>query len=268
VSAAAHRAGTPLRLISHQFRYDQKVFWRNPASVFFTVLLPVIFLVIFNLIFGNERIEELGGIKTSTYYIPAIITLAVVSATTVSLAISLAVDRENGILKRTRGTPLPAWIFFAGRIGNSLVISILMLVFLTALGRIAYGAEIPWERTPAVLATLAVGAAAFSALGIALTAAIPSEDAAPAVTNVTVLPLYFLSGVFIPESEIPNGVLSFADAFPIRHFFEAFFTAYAPTTVGSGFEWGHLAVVGAWGIAGLLIAIRTFRWAPREESGR
>jgi ABC-2 type transport system permease protein len=264
VTVLAHTAWAPVRLISHQFRYDQKTFWRDPASVFFTVLLPVIFLVIFNLIFGNETIEELGGIKTSTYYIPAIITLAVVSATTVSLAISLSVDRENGILKRSRATPLPAWIFFGGRIGNSLVVSILMLLFLTALGRIAYDAEIPWERAPAVLVTLAVGAGAFSALGIALTAAIPSQDAAPAVTNVTVLPLYFLSGVFIPESEIPEGVLSFADAFPVRHFFEAFFTAYAPTTAGAGFEWGHLGIVAAWGVAGLLIAVRTFRWAPRE----
>jgi ABC-2 type transport system permease protein len=265
VSAHSNAARRPVRLISHQFRFDQKTFWRDPASVFFTVLLPVIFLVIFNLIFGNETIEELGGIKTSTYYIPAIITLAIVSATTVSLAIALSVDRENGILKRVRATPLPASTFFAGRIGNSLVVSILMLAVLTALGRIAYGAEIPWERAPAVLVTLAVGAAAFSALGIALTAAIPSQDAAPAITNVTVLPLYFLSGVFIPESEIPDGVLSFADAFPIRHFFEAFFTAYAPTTTGSGFEWGDLGIVAAWGAAGLLIAVRTFRWAPRER---
>jgi ABC-2 type transport system permease protein len=78
-----------------------------------------------------------------------------------------------------------------------------------------------------------------------------------------VLPLYFLSGVFIPESEIPSGVLQVADVFPIRHFFEAFFTAWNPNTVGAGFEWGHLAVVAAWGLAGLAIAIRTFRWMPK-----
>jgi ABC-2 type transport system permease protein len=247
----------------HQFRFDQKTFWRNPASVFFTVLLPVIFLLIFATIFGNERIEELGGVKTTTYYVPAIITLAVVSATMQSLAISLTVDRERGLLKRTRGTPLPSRVFIAGRIGNSIVVSVLMLVVLAALGRLVYGVEIPWERLPAVLVTLAVGAAAFSCLGIAITAAIPSEDAAAPVTNVAVLPLYFLSGVFIPESEIPSGVLQVADVFPIRHFFEAFFTAWNPNTVGAGFEWGHLAVVAAWGLAGLAIAIRTFRWMPK-----
>lgn len=250
-------------LALHQFRFDQKTFWRNPASVFFTVMLPLIFLLIFATIFGNDRIEELGGVKTTTYYVPAIISLAVVSAAMQSLAISLTVDRENGLLKRTRGTPLPSWVFIAGRIGNSCVVSVLMLALLAGLGRLLYGVAIPWERLPAVLVTLAVGAACFCCLGIAITAAIPSEDAAAPITNVAVLPLYFLSGVFIPESEIPAGVLHVADAFPIRHFFEAFFVAWDPRTVGAGFEWGHLGVVAAWGIAGLGIAIRTFRWEPR-----
>jgi ABC-2 type transport system permease protein len=255
---------TGAALVVHQFRFDQKCFWRNPAAVFFTVALPLIFLVIFNGIFGNDTIEELGGLKTSTYYIPAILTLAVVSATLQSVAIRLATDRESGILKRGRGTPLPQWAFFAGRFGNAIVISVLMLVVVAVIGRLIYDVEIPWERLPAVLITLAVGAASFCALGVALSAAIPSEDAAPAITNVAVLPLYFLSGVFIPETEIPEGVLQFADLFPIRHFFEAFFAAYT-TTSGSGIEWGHLAVVLACGALGLALAIRYFRWVPRRS---
>jgi len=250
-------------LVAHQFRFDQKTFWRNPASVFFTVLLPVMFLLIFATIFGNDTIEQLGGIKTTTYYVPAIITLAVVSATMQSLAISLTVDRENGLLKRTRGTPLPAWVFIAGRVGNSIVVSVLSLIVVALIGRILYGVEIPFERLPAVIVALLVGAASFCCLGFALTAAIPSEDAAAPISNAALLPLYFLSGIFIPETEIPEGVLKFADLFPIRHFFEAFFTAWNPTTTGAGFAWDQLAIVAAWGVAGLLIAIRTFRWEPR-----
>ncbi len=250
-------------LVAHQFRFDQKTFWRNPASVFFTVLLPVMFLLIFATIFGNDKIEELGGIKTTTYYVPAIITLAVVSATMQSLAISLTVDRENGLLKRTRGTPLPTWVFIAGRVGNSMVVSVLSLIVVALIGRILYGVEIPFERLPAVIVALLVGAASFCCLGFALTAAIPTEDAAAPISNAALLPLYFLSGIFIPETEIPDDVLKFADLFPIRHFFEAFFTAWSPTTTGAGFEWGQLAIVAAWGVAGLLIAMRTFRWEPR-----
>ncbi|HEX6587307.1 MAG TPA: ABC transporter permease [Solirubrobacterales bacterium] len=252
-----------MNLVLHQFRFDQKVFWRNPASVFFTVLLPLIFLFIFATIFGNEEIEE-RGVQTTTYYVPAIISLAVISATTVSLAINLTEDRERGLLKRVRGTPLPPTVFVAGRVGNALVISVLMVILVAILGRVVYDVSLPDQTIPAVLVTLAVGAFAFSCLGFALTAMIPSEDAAPAVTNAIMLPLYFVSGVFIPDSEIPPGVLQVADVFPVRHFFEAFFAAWDPNTTGSGLELGHLAIVAGWGVLGLLLALRFFRWEPRR----
>jgi len=253
-----------IALALHQFRYDQKVFWRNPASVFFTVMLPLIFLFIFATIFGNDEIED-RGVKTTTYYVPAIIALAIISASTQSLAINLTEDRERGLLKRVRGTPLPVPVFVAGRVGNSLLIALLMLVVVAALGRLVYGVSIPTTTTiPAVLVTVAVGAFAFCCLGFAMTTIIPSEDAAPAITNALILPLYFISGIFIPDSEIPSGVLQVADVFPIRPFFEAFFTAWDPNTTGSGLELGHLAVVAAWGVAGLVVSVLFFRWEPRR----
>ncbi len=167
-------------------------------------------------------------------------------------------------MKRVRGTPLPPSVFVAGRVGNSLVISLILVVLVSVIGAVFYGVSIPIETMPAVVVTLAVGAASFCCLGFALAAVIPSEDAAPAVTNAIVFPLYFLSGVFVPEDEIPNGVLHIADIFPVRHFFEAFFTAWDPNTTGAGFELGDLAVVAAWGVFGLLIAVRFFRWEPRR----
>ena len=253
-----------LALVAHQFRYDQKTFWRNPASVFFTVAFPVILLLIFATVFGDETVDVQGGIETTTYYVPAIITLAVISATMQSLAMSLVIAREDGRLKRGRGTPMPSWVFIAGRVGNSIVVALLMLSLIAALGRLAYGVPIPWERLPVIVVTLVVGAASFCCLGIALTAAIPSQDAAAPIVNALLLPLYFLSGVFIPSDELPSGVIHFADAFPIRHFFEAFFNAYVQTGGGAGFEWGNLAAVAAWGLAGLLLAARYFRWSPRS----
>jgi ABC-2 type transport system permease protein len=251
-------------LALHEFRFAQKVFWRNPASVFFTALLPVLFLLIFATIFGDQHIDELDGLKVTTYYIPAIVTLAVISATMVNLAMNVTIAREAGLLKRGRGTPLPPWVFIAGRIGNAIVISAVMVVVVTLIGKLLYDAPIPWERIPAVIVTLVVGAASFCCLGLAMTAIIPSREAASAITNAITLPLYFLSGIFIPENEIPDGVLSFANHFPVRDFFQAFFSAYSPNTVGSGFEWGDLAVVAIWGLAGFLIALRFFRWTPRH----
>lgn len=254
----------PVAMVLHEFRFAQKVFWRNPASVFFTALLPVVFLLIFATIFGGEEIEELGGVKVTTYYIPAIVTLAVISATMVNLSMNVTIAREEGLLKRGRGTPLPPWVFIAGRVGNAVVISAVMVVLVTAIGKLLYGAPVPWDRIPAVIVTLVVGAATFCCLGLALTVVVPSREAVSAITNGITLPLYFLSGIFIPENEIPDGVLSIANVFPVRSFFEAFFAAYSPTTVGSGFEWGELALVALWGLFGFVITLRYFRWTPRQ----
>ena len=248
-----------MRLVLHQFRYDQKVFWRNPAAIFFTVLFPLLFLFGLATFFGDHRIAALGNIKVSTYYVPAIIVLSIIAATLVSLAFRLTQARESGLLKRIRGTPLPSSVFIAGRVGNSLVISAIMVVLIGGIGNIVYGVKVPTSTLPALLVSVAVGAAAFSCLGFALAAFIPNEDAAPAITNSIVL-----SGIFVPENEIPDGVLKVAGAFPVRPRFEAIFKAYDPSTTGSGFAFGDLAVVAAWGIAGLVAALIWFRWEPRS----
>lgn len=253
-----------LALVGHQFRFDQKAFWRNPASVGFTVLFPVLLLVIFGTIFGSDNVAVRGThVDTDTYYVPAIITMAIISSTMQTLAMSLVIAREDGRLKRGRGTPMPAWVFIAGRVGNSIVTAVMMLALLALIGGLAYGVHFPWDRIPAILLVLAVGAASFSCLGIALTAAIPTQDAAAPIVNFLLLPLYFLSGVFIPDDQLPSGIIHFADVFPIRHFFLAFFDAYVPGGAHV-VDWGHLLVVAIWGVAGLLLAIRFFRWTPRS----
>ena len=252
-----------LALVGHQFRYDQKAFWRNPASVFFTVMFPVIVFLILAVVFNGETVHVRGGVEATTYYVPAIMSLSIISATMQSLAMTLVIAREDGRLKRSRGTPMPPWVFIAGRIGNSIVVAVMMMVLLAAIGGVLYGVSVPWDRLPAILLTLVIGAAAFCCMGIALTAAIPSQDAAAAIVNALLLPLYFLSGVFIPEDQLPSGVIHFADVFPIRHFFDAFFDAYVPAS-GSAVSWDNLAVVAIWGVAGLLLAVRYFRWTPRN----
>jgi ABC-2 type transport system permease protein len=255
---------TGFALALHQFRYDQKIFWRNPASVFFTVMFPVMFLVLLGVIVNGQTIHTQGGIDATTYFVPAVITLALVSATMVNLAMNLTILREGGVLKRLRGTPLPGWVFIAGRIGNAFVTALLMFVLVTVLGRILFDVPVPWSRLGPLLVVLAVGSASFCALGVALTTIIPSREAAPAITNLVVFPLYFLSGVFIPESEIPNGVLHVADVFPIRHLFDALLAGFDPATGSAGYELGQLAVVAAWGVLGFVVALRRFRWEPRR----
>jgi ABC-2 type transport system permease protein len=252
-------------LVWHQFRYDQRTFWRDPAAVFFTVALPIVFLLLFVSIFGNDPIEVEGRtLRGATYYVPGIVTLALVSATLVNLSITVTMARERGVLKHLRSTPLPPWVFMAGRIGTAAVVTVLLVVVLLALGRLFYDVTVPTNTVPGVVLSVVVGTASFCALAFALTAVIPSENAAPPITNAIVLPLYFMSGLFVPEDQLPETMRLVAEAFPVKHLFQALLTAFDPTTSGTGIRGGHVAVMAVWGVAGLLAATRLFRWTPRS----
>jgi len=254
-----------LRLAIRQVSYDGRSYLRNPPAVFFGLMMPVLFLLIFATIFGNDTIDTRGNIKTSTYYVPGLITLGVVSTTFVNLCMALVVLRENRVLKRVRGTPLPAWVFLAGRMAVGVGMAVALAVLLVAIGAVLYGVTVPDSTAPAMLLTLVVGGASFCCLGIAFSSVVPNDDAAPAMVNAVVLPLYFISGLFFPVDEAPEWLTDVASVFPVRHLAEALLDAFDPRTTGAGIAWGHLGVVAAWGVAGALIALRTFRWTPKGE---
>jgi ABC-2 type transport system permease protein len=250
-----------------QLSADLRIFRRNPAALFFTAILPVIFLCMFVGIFGNEKLKDYGGIRSSTLQVPAFIALAVISASFVALAIGFTRMRETGVLKRVRATPVPPWIVFWGRIGTSVVTAGVITVVLMAIGRILFGVSVPTHTLPGLLSALAVGAGTFCALGIAFTRLIPSEDAAPAMTNAVVLPLYFISGVFVPFRTLPAGLRSVAELLPAQPFVDGLRVAFDPHTVGAGIAGGDLLKLGIWGVAGLVFAMRVFVWTPRHQAG-
>ncbi len=255
-----------LTLTARQLSFDLRVFWRDPATVGFTVVFPIVFLVIFVSIFGNDEVRAGGrSVQGSTYYLPGIICLGVISTTYLNLAISLTGLRERGLLKRIRSTPVPTWAFMAGRIGTSVLVSLVLTLVLVALGRVLYGVELPTNTLPGVLLALVVGAAAFCALGFLACALIPSESSAAPITNAVILPIYFISGVFIPADQIPASMLDVADLLPVKPLFDAFLVAFDPATQGAGIAWGDLAVVALWGAAALVLALLTFGWTPRSE---
>jgi ABC-2 type transport system permease protein len=251
-------------LALHQSRYDLKQFWREPASVFFTAVLPLIFLVLFVAIFGNDT-TQVGDheIKSSTYYLPAILALSIVNSTFVNLTIWVTITRERGQLKRLRATPVPPWAVVAGRAVSALIVTAVMTVVVCGVGVIFYGVSLPDNALPGALVTLVVSVLAFAALGFAAASLVPSENAAPPIANAIVLPLEFISGIFVPSNQIPDWMNTVAGVFPVKPLFDAVLTAFDPTTTGAGIDWGDLAVLAAWGIAGVLIALRTFRWSPR-----
>lgn len=252
-------------LALRQAAFQSRASLRNPPVVFFSLLLPLLFLVIFATVFGNETLESRGGIKTSTYYVPGLIALGIVSTTFVNLAIGLTIERENRQLKRIRGTPLPIPAFIAGRVATALALATALTIVLLAVGRVGYGVSLPGSTVPGVALSLLVGTGAFCCLGFAFATAIPNEDAAPPLVNAVVLPLYFISGLFFPTDGAPAWLTTLADVFPIKHLAEALFEAFDPATTGAGVAWADLGIVAAWGVAGFAVAAATFRWTPKGE---
>lgn len=245
-------------------RFTNKAFWRNPANAFFTFAFPLMFLVIFTALFGTGTVPVAGReINTSTFYVGAIATFSIITATYTNLAINITFTRDMGVLKRIRGTPMAAWSFMVGRILHAIFITILLVVIVVTFGALFYEAEVPSDTLPAFLATMAVGAASFSALGLALTSAIPNADASPAVVNASILPLLFLSGIFIPLEDPNAWYVTVAKIFPVYHFAQAMNSAYFSVS-GSGFEGGHLLIMAAWGLAGVILAVLFFSWEPRR----
>jgi ABC-2 type transport system permease protein len=189
---------------------------------------------------------------------------ALISATYTNLAVSVTFTRDAGILKRTRGTPLPAWVYLSGRVAHAVLVSLLLVAITGAFGVLVYGADVPTGSLLGryVLAVV-IAAMAFSALGLATTALVPNADASPAIVNAIILPLLFLSGIFIPlGDDAPTWVKVVGDLFPVRHFADAVVGSfYGPPLP---FEWVDLLVVAGWGVAGLLLAVRYFSWEPRR----
>ena len=254
-----------ITMTSHLFRYELRAFLRNRQSQFFTLALPVMFLVIFASLFGGRGHTTAvpgGQISTSVYYVPGIIALGVISACFGNLVASVTAQRERGVLKRRRATPVPAGAIIAGRVLTSVVVAVVMAAVLLAIGWAAFGAHVPGRTTLALVVTLVVGAASFCCLGYALASLIHDEDAAVPATQALLLPLYFISGVFVATSILPHWLADVGEVFPVRHLANALLTAYNPHTAGLGFSGLDLLIVAAWGAAGLLIAVRKFSWLP------
>ena len=254
-----HRRRSNLGLLVHQIGYEQLSFWRNPQSAVFTFLFPVLFVVIMGALFGSVGTSSyFGGLSALQYYVPTIAALSVLGSCYGQLAVALAARRQNGILKRVRATPLPAWAYFTGLLAHCVLVSLVDIALIVGVGRL-YGVPFP-SHWPAIALTLVLGAAAFCALGVAVASVISNAEAAPAVAQLVLFPLLFLSGTYLPiHSQLLNQVTGWL---PIRPFNEAL---TGPLSRHAGADWRHLAVLAAWGVIGAIVAVRRFRWDPRPE---
>ena len=252
-------------LVLHQARFDLLAVLRNRQARFYTLVLPILFLVIFVSVFGNHRVGP-QQVKASTYYVPGLSALGLIAASFVNLVISVTAQREAGVLKRRRATPVPAWVLIAGRALVAIVVALAVMTVLLLIGRFAYGVRLPSHTLPGVLLTGIVGAITFCCLGYALSTAIRSADSAQPMVQAIMLPLYFISGVFIPNVNLPRWLRDVAKVFPVEHLAGGLRHAFDPATQGVGIVWSDLAVLAAWAAVGLVVALRRFSWTPSARA--
>jgi ABC-2 type transport system permease protein len=250
-------------LFGRQVRYQLLVFVRTPIAVFFTLALPLMMLVLFNALFGDETVGSgSASWPLSQFYTASLAVFTAVSATFTNLANVVPIRREEGVLKRWRGTPLRPWLFIAGAIGSAVVVAAVGVVIMIMLGIVAYDLELDPAKLPAMIVTFLVGVGTFAALGMAVAALVPNPEAAPAVANGIILPLAFVSDVFIQLDDPPAWLDFLGDVFPLKPFVHSFQATFNPGTDPPAFEWRNLVFIAAWGVFGMLVALRWFKWEP------
>jgi ABC-2 type transport system permease protein len=221
-----------LALTASQFRLEQKLFWRNRQAAIFNFALPIIFVVLFSLLFSGNGNVGSNAVPYTSYFVAGMIGVSLLSSTFANLAVSLVFQRDLLVLKRFRGTPLPASALFGAKILNSVVIVIIQVVIILTLGRLAFNTPLPQNPLAFVLIVI-TGIIVFAMAGIAFTAFIPNADSGPAVVQLPFLTLQFISGVFFPFTSEPAFLKTVANIFPLRWLLDAIRAGYL------GFDYFH-----------------------------
>ena len=252
-------------LVAWQIRYEQRAYWRNRGRGVFTFVFPLMFLVIFASLDKSQTLHSRGNIAYDDFFVPGILAYGVIATTYVNMAIGTAILRDEGILKRMQGTPLPRWAYLAARIGSTVVIVGMMTVITLGLGAIAYGVHVRASTLPGLIATLVLGTAAFTTLGIGITRFIPNAEAAPVVVNLTILPLTFISNIWFPADGMPKSLVSVAKFFPIRPLADGLQYVFDPRTTGAGLNAADLRSLAIWTAVGIFLMIRFLRQPQGEH---
>jgi ABC-2 type transport system permease protein len=245
-------------VFAHELRAQQLVFWRSKEAALFIFLFPLLLFVLLGSVYSGT----IYGVPAPQALLAGMLGYGCANTAFAGLAIQLVLRREAGILKRLRGTPLPAPTYIAALLASTLIVFALQVVFLFVLGRLLHSTPFPSAIGSLVLA-IVLGSAAFAALGVATASIIRSGEGSSAVVNFILLPAAFLTGSFGPTRHYPAFLRAIGDVLPLKYFIDL---------VNAIYLHGHaiwtkptaLAVLGAWGAAGLLVAVLKFRWEPRE----
>jgi ABC-2 type transport system permease protein len=238
-----------MSLYAHELRAQQLSFWRSRESAIFVFVFPLLLYVLLGSVYG----ERIDGRPAADVLLAGLLAYGCANTAFAGLAITLVLRRESGLLKRIRSTPLPAATYVVALLSSVLVTFAVQTAALLVLGNVLFDAS--WPNRPGSLAVaILLGAAAL----------IRSSEGASAVVNVILLPMAFLSGSFGPTRDFPDWLQAIADVLPLKHYLEL----VGGILLEGEAVWhdpGSIAVVVAWGLAGLVVAWRRFGWEPRER---
>ncbi len=249
---AATRGSDPLRLW-RQTRHELVALRRTPITLILSIGLPLLFFVLLSALVGNQTVSE-GGVRMVQFLAPGMASFGVVMATFTFLAVGLAEARSTGVVKRQSGTPAPRWLLIAGRVGAALLLGLVSTGLVLGAGVAFYDLQVPSRSILPIIVTLLIASACFSALGLALAMALPSMQLTVAVSNGIVIPLAFISDMFMMSGRMPDWLAMIGWLFPLKHLTAIFGDALNPYLSGSGFALDHLAVLALWGLAGAVVA--------------
>ena len=251
--------GRDLGLVRWQIRYEQRAYWRNRGRGIFTFAFPIMFLVIFASLDQGHTLSSRGGIPYNDFFVPGILAYGIIATTFVNLAISTAILRDEGVLKRMQGTPLPRWAYIAARIGSTVLIMLAMTVVVIGLGAGVWGLHFRAGALPGLIVTLLLGTAAFTTIGIGLTRFIPTAESGPVVVNLAVLPLTFISNIWFPTDSLPKVLKDIAGVFPIKALASGLQYAFDPRYHGAGLDGASIRTLAIWTAVGVLLMVRFLR---------
>ena len=248
-----------MRLFWHELKGELLLYTRSRELAFFTFLLPMVFFVLLGSTYGNDTVD---GVRGSNFLEAGMIGYGAISIAFAGLAIVLVIRRETGILKRLRATPLPAWAYVSALLTAFLTAFAVEVVGLLVIGRVLFGVGFP-DRIGSLVLALLLGAVAFCGLGIGVTALIRSAEGASAVVNAIYLPMAFIAGAFFSPRHFPQALRAIADVLPLTYFIRL-----VRNVMLHGHDiWSqgtNVAVLAAWGLLGVIVALRAFRWEPHE----
>lgn len=265
-SSSRARSSSKARIVLRQIRFEILLLLRSPSAPFFTLVVPFMLLVTLNLVYGSRQIPTRSDMQYEQFYFTGMMAFATINACYINVINGTTLARQAGMLKRMRGTPMPSWVYLAGRTVSAGIVAMCSVLVVAIVSMTVFGTDMPLSTVPGTVASLFLGVACFSSIGLAVTPLVPTAEAALPIAYGSFLPLSFISDIFFPGDTNSAWLHDVASVFPLRPLAHSLASNAAPGADGLGFHWGELGVLAAWTAGAAVLLSLFFQWEPARPT--